>query len=106
MNEAATEAAFSTSPAIGTRVITWNAQHTLMSVNPSANLPFSTMVTMSLGVGARDLAGNTLAATKSVSFTTAAAPDTTPPTVTATSPSNSAIGVALTTGRLRKLFLK
>jgi methionine-rich copper-binding protein CopC len=97
MNEAATEAAFSTSPAIGTRVITWNAQHTLMSVNPSANLPFNTMVTMSLGTGARDLAGNTLAATKSVSFTTAAAPDTTPPTVTATTPSNQAVGVALTT---------
>ena len=47
--------------------------------------------------GVKDTAGNPLAADDSWSFTTAAAPDTTPPTVTSRSPAGGASGVALST---------
>ncbi len=47
--------------------------------------------------GIADSAGNRLVADVTWSFTVAAAPDTTPPTVTATSPANGATGVLATT---------
>lgn len=97
MDEAATEAAFTSSPAITNRVITWNAAHTLMSINPGVDLPSGASVTMTIGLGARDLAGNTLAASRSFTFTTAAAPDTTRPTVVSVSPTNAAVGVIRST---------
>lgn len=94
MDEVATEAAFTTSPVLASRTITWNAAHTLMSVNPGVDLPASTNVTMTIGVGARDLTGNPLASARTVSFRTAAAPDTTKPTIVSVSPANGAVGVA------------
>ena len=76
------------------RVGTTN-QYTL---NPTANLAPSTVYTVTLTgnatTGIRDNANNALA-TVSWTFTTAAAPDTVPPTVTARTPAVGATGVAV-----------
>ncbi|MDP2275382.1 MAG: Ig-like domain-containing protein [Archangium sp.] len=94
MNEAATEAALISSPALASRVITWNSAGTLMSVNPGVDFAFNTNITVTLGTGARDLAGNQLLAAHTFTFRTATAPDTTRPTVISTSPLNAAVGVS------------
>ena len=62
---------------------------------PSAALSGSTQYTATITTGAQDAAGNALGANFTWTFTTAAAPDTTPPTVSVTSPVNGATGVAL-----------
>jgi len=65
---------------------------------PASNLSTSTGYTATIkggANGAKDLAGNALAADFVWSFTTAAAADTTPPTVTSTVPLDLATGVAL-----------
>ena len=72
----------------------------MATLDPNANLAAATTYTATLkggSGGVKDLAGNPLAADVTWSFTTAAAPpaDTTPPTVTATSPANNATGVAV-----------
>ncbi len=61
---------------------------------PSAPLAYSTTYTATLTTGVTDLANNALATAYSWSFTTGAAPDTTPPTVSSTNPANGATGVA------------
>jgi methionine-rich copper-binding protein CopC len=93
MDQAATEAAFSSTPAV-TCVFTWNTRRTLMSCNPSVNLSFGTAYMARIGTGARDDAGNALAVQFQAAFTTAAAPDTTHPTVTATTPTSGQVGVS------------
>ena len=60
-----------------------------------AGLAGSTQYTATITTSALDAAGNALAADFSWRFTTAAAPDTRPPTVALTSPANLATGVAL-----------
>ncbi|MDD5189979.1 MAG: Ig-like domain-containing protein [Dehalococcoidales bacterium] len=62
---------------------------------PLANLAFNTVYTATVTTGAKDLAGNALAAAKVWSFTTGAAPDTTAPTVSSTVPADIATGVAV-----------
>ncbi len=62
---------------------------------PGADLAAGTLYTSTITVGARDLAGNPLAANYVWSWTTGAALDTTAPTVTATTPLNNATGVAI-----------
>src|SRR5205814_7424272 len=62
---------------------------------PAANLAPLTAYTATVTTGARDLAGNALAADFVWSFTTGATPDTTRPTVSATVPANAASGVAI-----------
>jgi len=61
---------------------------------PSANLAASTQYTATITTAAKDAAGNALSANFTWTFTTGAAPDTTPPMVSATSPANAANGVA------------
>jgi Subtilase family/Bacterial Ig-like domain/Bacterial Ig domain/F5/8 type C domain len=64
---------------------------------PSSQLAFSTSFTVTISPSTarvQDLAGNAMA-TKSWSFTTAAQSDTTPPTVTSTSPAGGATGIAV-----------
>ena len=63
-----------------------------VSVTTTAPLAASTSYTAT--VAATDPAGNALAAPNSFMFTTAAPPDTTPPTVSSTVPANNATNVA------------
>src|SRR4029079_608934 len=67
---------------------------------PSSPLAYSTTYTAHVTTGVHDLAGNAMASDTSWSFTTGAAPDLTPPTVTGTSPlagaTNVPIGAAVT----------
>ncbi|MEQ1352474.1 MAG: Ig-like domain-containing protein [Candidatus Acidiferrum sp.] len=65
---------------------------------PAANLTASTQFTATISNAAQDLSGNALvsgAAPNPWSFTTGAAPDSTPPTITLTNPADAATGVAL-----------
>src|SRR5207248_1886528 len=62
---------------------------------PEGNLAPSSTYTATITTGAKDLAGNPLTANYVWSFTTAAGPDTTAPTVTSTDPLNGATNVAL-----------
>jgi hypothetical protein len=62
---------------------------------PSVPLGYSTGYTIVVGTGAKDAAGNALAAVFTAGFTTVAAPDATPPTVLSTSPANGATNVAI-----------
>ncbi len=64
---------------------------------PSSNLAASAGHTATITTGARDLAGNALAANFVWSFTTGTIPDTTPPLVTFTSPASAATGVPINT---------
>jgi hypothetical protein len=61
---------------------------------PTANLEYNKVYTATITTGAKDLAGNALAASYAFNFTTGAAPDTTLPTVNATNPLNNATGIA------------
>ncbi len=63
--------------------------------SPSSNLAYNTTYTATITTGAKDLAGNALANDYVWSFTTGAAPDTTPPTVISTIPANGATNVAI-----------
>jgi hypothetical protein len=62
---------------------------------PTANLAVSTKYTATITTGAKDAAGNALTAAKVWTFTTGAAADTTPPTVTLTVPADTLTGVVL-----------
>jgi hypothetical protein len=65
---------------------------------PTANLAASTQFTATITNAAKDLSGNALVAgavPNPWSFTTGAAPDTTPPTITLTSPASAATNVLL-----------
>ena len=67
---------------------------------PTANLAPSTQFTATITNAAKDLSGNALVAgavPNPWSFTTGAGPNTTPPTITLTSPANAAINVLLNT---------
>jgi Ice-binding-like/Bacterial Ig-like domain len=61
----------------------------------SAPLAYSTTYTATVTTGATDLAGNALVTNYVWTFTTAAPPDTTPPTVISTIPASAATGVAI-----------
>ena len=63
--------------------------------DPDSDLPVSTGYTATITTGVKDLAGNAKAANKVWTFTTGAAPDTTPPTVISTLPADTAVDVSL-----------
>jgi len=67
---------------------------TIAVFTPANNLASNTVYTATFTIGAKDLAGNALASNYVWNFTTAAAPDLTPPTVISTDPTNNATGVA------------
>ncbi len=70
----------------------------IATFTPTANLAASTQFTATITNAAKDLAGNALVAgavPNPWSFTTGAGVDTTPPTITLTSPANGDIGVLL-----------
>jgi len=68
---------------------------TTATFRPSAALANGTTYTATVTTGVRDTAGNAMAANYAWSFTTAAAADSTPPTVNSTNPSNNQTGVAV-----------
>jgi len=76
-------------------VVTYTAAGSVATFTPATNLAVSTVYTATITTGAMDLAGNALASNYVWTFTTAAAPDTTRPTVISTVPANLAIGVPL-----------
>ena len=78
-----------------TGVVTYVAAGSVATFTPVANLTASTLYTATITTGAMDLSGNALAANYVWTFTTAAAPDTTKPTVIATVPLNTATAVPL-----------
>jgi hypothetical protein len=61
--------------------------------DPTDSLAFGTVYTATITTGAEDVAGNNLETEYSWSFTTALAPDVTPPIVASTSPANNAVDV-------------
>jgi S-layer protein (TIGR01567 family) len=67
-----------------------------MTYTPGANLAAGTNHTVTIGIGAKDLADNPMAASHSWNFTTASAGDTTAPTVTAKTPTGTAVIVSTT----------
>ncbi|MBE0605557.1 MAG: Ig-like domain-containing protein, partial [Deltaproteobacteria bacterium] len=70
---------------------------TTATFTPSAPLAYSTTYTATITTGVMDLANNALAANHVWSFTTGAAADTTPPTVSSTSPAGNEAGVPTNT---------
>ena len=72
-------------------LVSYDPTTNIVTLDPNANLAYGSTYTATLS-GAKDLYGNTMA-TLSWSFTTVAAPSTTPPTVTAQSPASGATGV-------------
>jgi hypothetical protein len=86
-----------------TGAVTYTVGARTITFTPNSTLPATTLLTATVTIGAKDLAGNTLAgdlallpaASNAVwTFTTGAAPDTTRPTVTLKSPLAGATGVA------------
>ncbi|MEQ1836866.1 MAG: ice-binding family protein [Candidatus Nitrotoga sp.] len=79
----------------GTTVVAGAVSYTgkTATYNPTANLTAGLVYTATVTTGAKDLAGNALAAIKTWTFTTTS--DITPPTVSSTIPADAATGVAL-----------
>ncbi|MBX7135011.1 MAG: Ig-like domain-containing protein [Fimbriimonadaceae bacterium] len=74
--------------------VSYDATNFRVTFSPSSSLAYATNYTVRIS-GAKDLAGNTMG-TMSYSFTTAAQTDTTPPTVTSSTPTSGATGVSST----------
>ncbi|PJZ31857.1 hypothetical protein CH378_01210 [Leptospira kmetyi] len=68
---------------------------TSATFTPSATLSYNTTYTARITTGAKDLAGNSVAALYAWTFTTGLAPDTTAPTISFVSPSNGLTGFAI-----------
>ena len=68
---------------------------TTATFSPRDFLANSTLYTATITTGVKDLAGNAMTTNDSFTFTTGAAPDTTPPTVSFTSPTNRALDIAI-----------
>src|SRR6185369_11334788 len=80
-------------PVLGT--VSYAAVGTTATFSPASALAPGTTYTATITTGAKDLAGNPLLDNFAWSFTTGAAPDTTPPTVSLTVPANAVTGVAI-----------
>lgn len=77
----------------------------IATFTPSSNLAVSTTYTATITNGAKDLAGNALAANYTWTFTTGEVPDTTPPTVILTNPANGDTDVPINV-QLKATFSK
>ena len=88
------------SNALITATVSYNAGTNTATLTPSAALANSTVYTAKVKSGAsgvKDAAGNPLASDYNWSFTTVAAADNTPPTVSSVTPVNGATGVSTVT---------
>src|SRR3990170_2833604 len=81
----------------GTNAVTGTVNYTgtTATFTPLSNLAYATGYTATITTGVKDSAGNAMAAYYTWSFTTGAAPDVTPPAVSATSPASNETGVAI-----------
>jgi hypothetical protein len=77
--------------------VTYDAGSMTATLNPNANLAYSTLYHVTVSGTVSDAAINPLGSADTWSFTNAAAPDLTPPTVTAHTPTPNATGVATDT---------
>lgn len=68
----------------------WNAEKTTLACNTT--MAANTSYTVTVGTGAKDVAGNALAAPHVFTFKTAAVADTTPPTIVSTTPADDSTG--------------
>ena len=93
MDQATVVGALSIAPATATTP-TWDAEGRVLTLQPAGALGGNVAYTVTLGVAARDLAQNSLAAPYTFSFTTGAAPDTTRPSVASSLPGAGDSGVA------------
>ncbi|MDQ3265137.1 MAG: Ig-like domain-containing protein [Myxococcota bacterium] len=84
------------SPSVPSYALTWYNEGTLLEVNPAADLAGSTSYTVTLNSTLKDASGNAFAG-GAISFSTAAAADTTPPTLLSTVPAQNAAGVLRST---------
>ena len=75
--------------------VSWDSASTTATLTPDVALDYSTLYAAHLSTAITDTAGVALAAEHIWSFTTAAAPDTTAPTVVATVPDADAVDVAV-----------
>jgi len=73
--------------------VAYDAGSQTATFTPSSDLAYNTTYTATIATGAQDSAGNGLASDHVWTFTTGAAPDTTPPTVVSTNPVDSATDV-------------
>ncbi len=78
-----------------TGTVSYNSATRTATFDPSTNLNYSTTYTATITTGAKDSTGNAMTSNYTWSFTTAPLPDTTPPMVTSTSPTNGATNVAI-----------
>jgi hypothetical protein len=92
MDKASVEAAFSVTPAVSCSYL-WDSAGKRLHCLPSVLLAPGASYVATVSAAAKDLAGNALASPSSSAFSTAALPDTTPPSVVAMSPAQGAIGV-------------
>jgi hypothetical protein len=76
-------------------LVTYAAVGNTVTFTPTASLIPGTLFTATITTDVSDVAGNNLAANYVWTFTTGAAPDTTPPTITLTNPVNGATAVPL-----------
>lgn len=77
-------------PVTGT--VTYAINSKTASFKPTSNLPAGVSCTATIGIGAKDAAGNALAAPYAWIFNTGAAADTTPPAVLSGNPSDASNG--------------
>jgi len=77
--------------------VTYNSGTKVATFTPNSPLANGTGYTVTVTTGVKDIAGNAMASQFTSTFTTAAAPDTTPPTVVSTSPTDGATNIAITT---------
>jgi hypothetical protein len=85
MDRSSAQGAFSSSPAVA---CTWAWNGVNQTCIPSTSLQYGTSYTINLSTEAKDLAGNSMDSRFSFSFITAQPPDTKPPTVVGTKPSD------------------
>jgi len=96
MNKTSVEAAFSIqNGALGVGgSLSWDSQGTSCVFTPYGALGYSSTYIVNIGATAKDVAGNTMAAAYSLSFTTKSSNDVLAPTVTGVYPSNAVTGVS------------
>ena len=90
MNQSSVQSAFQIDPSI-TGTISWNGN--TMTYTPLLNLAYTRTYNVTVGTGAKDLAGNGLSAPYEWNFTTMS-PDTTAPEVIGNSPTGTDVSLA------------